>query len=60
MVAKAEGDFKFPTNQIFNVLIPGNYKFDIRKCDYDGDTLIIGKLENANIPGLSYIVMSDE
>lgn len=60
MVAKAEGDFKFPTNKIFDVLIPGNYKFDIRKCDYDDDTLIIAKLENANIPGLSYIVMSDE
>ncbi len=60
MVAKAEGEFRFPTCKIFDVIIPGHYKFDIRNCDYEGEILVIAKLENASIPGLSYIVMSND
>lgn len=59
-VAKADGEFKFHTSKIFDVIIPGVYKFDIRKCSFDGDTVYFAKLDCASIPGLSYICMGDE
>ncbi len=53
-VAKAEDNFVFPNQDIFNVIMKGIYKVEVRKCDYNGTPIWICRFENNTIGGLTY------
>ncbi len=57
-VSLAEGDYEFANSNVFNIIIAGNYKLEVREAEYKNKVIKICKLISHDIKGLEYSLVS--
>jgi len=57
-VQMAEGEFTFPTVDVFNAILKCNYKIQVKECVHGNNTIGIMKLESMEYVGLTYTLVS--